>query len=96
VRYVLRLSVLARRSVKGGTTLSPAERALFTQRRKDIYEALHPETRHEAFKGNQHVSGSRQVGDNQPSRFTADTAARTGQSERVADAVELELPFPQN
>ena len=68
-----------------GTTLSPAEGALFTQRRKDIYEALHPETRQGGDRGNQHTGGkpTRQVGD-LPSadRFTADTAARTGQSER--------------
>ena len=55
-------------------------RALFTQRRKEAYEALHPETKH----GSPGVS--RQVGDTQErsseSRFTADTAARTGQSER--------------
>ncbi len=61
-----------------GTTLSPAERALFTQRRKDIYEALHPETRN----GGDRRSSDRQVGELKNDRFTADTAARTGQSER--------------
>jgi ParB family chromosome partitioning protein len=61
-----------------GTTLTKAERALFTERRKQAYEALHPETRHGV---NQH-SSSRQLGDSS-SRFTADTAARTGQSERA-------------
>jgi hypothetical protein len=46
-------------------------------RRKDAYEALHPETKYESFKGNQHAS--RQVGDNQiADRVTADTAAKTG------------------
>jgi hypothetical protein len=58
------------------------ERALFTRRRKEACEALHPETKHETFKGNQHT-GSRQVGDNHTERFTADTAKKTGQSERA-------------
>ena len=64
-------------------TLTPSERALFTQRRKEAYEALHPETKHGGDHGNQHTGGkpSRQLGD-LPDRFTADTAARTGQSER--------------
>ena len=63
-------------------SLTPAERAEFTRRRKAAYEALHPETRADAPKGNQYAS--RQVGDKQPApRFTADTAAATGQSERA-------------
>ncbi len=79
-----------RPGVRGGTNLSAAERALFTARRKEAYEALHPETRHGE---NQHTR-SRQVGDSTsktatvadlsaiPDRFTADTARKTGQSER--------------
>src|SRR4051794_7450291 len=59
-------------------TLSKAERPLFTQRRKEIYEALHPETRHGE---NQHTR-SRQLGDSTPDRFTSDTATKTSQSER--------------
>lgn len=54
---------------------SKAERALFTRRRKDIYEAIHPETRHGGDRG-----ASRKIGDT--ARFTADTATRTGRSER--------------
>lgn len=64
-----------------GSVLSKAERALFTRRRKDAYEALHPETKH----GTPGVS--RQVGDTHDrgdaDRFTADTAVKTGQSERA-------------
>lgn len=61
-----------------GPRLTPSERALFTQRRKEAYEALHPETRNGT---NQH-SRLRQLGE--PSdRFTSDTASRTGQSERA-------------
>ena len=63
-------------------SLTAAERAEFTRRRKEAYEALHPETRADAPKGNQYAS--RQVGDKQPApRFTADTAAATGLSERA-------------
>jgi hypothetical protein len=50
-------------------------------RRKDAYEALHPETKHGS------PSVSRQVGDTRErsgiDRFTSDTAAKTGQSERA-------------
>jgi hypothetical protein len=49
------------------------------RRRKDAYEALHPETRNGE---NQH-SRVRQVGEGSPAeRFTSDTAKKTGQSER--------------
>lgn len=59
-----------------GSNLSPAERARFTKRRKEAYEALHPETRH----GGDRRSSS-QVDNLKAARFTADTAKRTGQSE---------------
>lgn len=52
-----------------------------TARCEEAYEALHPETRQGS------PGASRQVGDTQSraasDRFTADTAAKTGQSERV-------------
>jgi hypothetical protein len=53
----------------------------FAKKRKEACEALHPETKHETFKGNEHT-GRRKVCDNQPERFTTDTAASTGRSER--------------
>lgn len=66
------------------TKLTKAERALFTKRRKEAYEALHPETKNAAFHGNQHKGGVRQLGEvHAADRFTADTAAKTGQSERA-------------
>jgi ParB-like nuclease domain len=61
--------------------LSPSERASCTARRKEIYEALHPEAKH----GGDRKSGgsSRKVCDmKKPARFTADTAVKTGKSER--------------
>jgi ParB family chromosome partitioning protein len=65
------------------TTLTKAERALFTKRRKDAYEAKYPETK--AYVAGAH--GSNKVQGNASAKlapaFTADTAAKTGQSERV-------------
>jgi len=54
--------------------------ARFTRRRKEAYEALHPETKVGSL--NQHTAG-RKVCDEHTPRFTADTATKTGQSERV-------------
>ena len=51
--------------------LSPAERARQTYRRKEIYEELHPETRHGA---NQHTRGVQVA----HSSFADETAAATG------------------
>ncbi|MGJ0453465.1 MAG: hypothetical protein ACR65T_09610 [Methylocystis sp.] len=52
-------------------------------RRKDAYEALHPETKREATLKRGQEFPSRQVGETGADRFTADTAAKTGQSERA-------------
>lgn len=60
-----------------GSHLTPSARALFTRKRKEAYEALHPETKHGGERA------SRQIGDLKCGRFTADTATKTGQSERV-------------
>jgi len=61
-------------------SLTAVERAMFTRRRKEAYEALHPET----INGmNQHLR-VRQVGEGSPAtRFTIDTAQQTGKSERA-------------
>jgi len=64
-----------------GTKLTPSERAMFTARRKQAYEALHPETRHGAVGNGR--GKSCQVGDSTHSRFSADTSAKTGATERV-------------
>jgi hypothetical protein len=65
--------------VAGRDGFDAFERALFTRRRKEIYEAIHPETRNGQ---NQHTRVC-QVGEGSASeRFTADTASRTGRSER--------------
>jgi len=75
--------------------LSPSDRARQTARRKAIYEELHPETR----QGSPGVS--RQVGDTRErtdaERFTAETAAVTGQSERSVqrDAERGEKVIPE-
>ena len=57
--------------------LSPSERAQFTKRRKDAYEALHPETKH----GANYQSG--QFGHTDTPAFVEATADATGASERV-------------
>lgn len=62
-----------------GTSLTPAERAFFTEQRKKAYEAKHEETRHGA---NQHTR-SRKLCDSSPPRFTEDTSLKTGRSERI-------------
>lgn len=57
-------------------------KALFTIRRKQAYEALHPETKQSETRNG---GLARQLGEpeNRTARFTADTAAKTGQSERA-------------
>lgn len=63
--------------------LTPAERAMFTARRKELYEALHPETVREATLKQGDASPSRKFCETgKADRFTADTAAKTGASER--------------
>jgi hypothetical protein len=57
-----------------------ASLALFTRRRKDAYEALHPEPKNGATGGGHNQL--RQLGE-AADRFTADTAVKTGQSERA-------------
>jgi hypothetical protein len=64
--------------------LSPAERAKCTARRKALYEQQHPETVPVTQRGGPgRGKNGRQVGDSFSDRFTADTAAKTGQSERA-------------
>lgn len=62
------------------TTLTKAERALFTKRRKDAYEAKYPETKHGA---NQHTRSPQVEDSSIPERFTLDTARKTGVSEQT-------------
>ncbi|MBX4944618.1 MT-A70 family methyltransferase [Rhizobium binae] len=63
--------------------LTPADRAIFIHRRKQIYELKFPETAHGGDRKTE--SSSRRVGDlnEEPKRFTAATAEATGQSERA-------------
>lgn len=69
--------------------LSSAEAAYQTARRKEIYEALHPETRAESFKGNRHTGSL--AGDNLS--FTSETAKVTGKDRRTIerDAARVKL-----
>lgn len=63
-----------------GSKLTAAEKAMFTAKRKEAYLAKYPETRNGS---NQHTR-VRKVCEGSPAdRFTADTAAKTGASERT-------------
>lgn len=64
--------------------LSAAQLAAQTARPKELYEFLPPETRptYEGGGGRNNAT-RRQLGDELADRFTADTAARTGRSERT-------------
>lgn len=64
----------------GAYTIAKAERALFTRRRKEIYEALHPETRPTSEGG----SNRRKLCDD-ADRLTADTATKTGVDRRTVE-----------
>lgn len=59
-----------------GSVLSPGERATFTAKRKEAYEALHPEVKNGR---NQH---SDRVGEVRQPSFSKDQAEKTGRSER--------------
>ena len=61
--------------------LTPAQEAKAIARRKEIYEALHPETKRGAVGGGR--DQSRQIGDSEKAtRFTKTTAKLTGKPER--------------
>jgi len=66
-----------------GAKLTPAERALFTRRRKEIYVALHPETRHGAAgRGRPKEQSAEIPHSNSPAeRFTLATATAIGVNE---------------
>lgn len=83
----------ARRGAAGSpraSLLTPAERAQQTARRKEIYEALHPETKNGAVgNGREKV---RQNGEaTLPDRFTRATAIATGQGERTRRGFDFAL-----
>lgn len=67
--------------------LSDAERAMLVARRKELYEAQHPETAAQvagAVGLNRQLGRGRQIGDGENVvRFTAATARATGRSERA-------------
>jgi len=67
-----------------GSNLSPSEVAIFTAKRKAAYEALHPETRATSDGGGGRNNDTRRklCDESVAPRFTADTATKTGKSER--------------
>ncbi|MCX7428835.1 MAG: ParB N-terminal domain-containing protein [Planctomycetia bacterium] len=62
------------------------EEAKALKRRKQVYEALHPETKRGGDKGNQHTGGKARQ--NESVSFSQDTATKTGRSAR---AVQLDV-----
>jgi ParB-like chromosome segregation protein Spo0J len=63
--------------------LSPAERALHVGRRKELYEKLHPETKHGRAPGK--AGGGKKAKDAKLAAFAEATAAATGQSRRKVE-----------
>ena len=61
-----------------GTKLTPSERAVFTRRRKEAYEAKHPETR-------QGATGRAGYKNDNLSSFSDDTASKTGVDKRTVE-----------
>jgi ParB family chromosome partitioning protein len=61
--------------------LTPVQRAKFTQRRRELYEMLHPETKRGGDRGNQHTGGKARQTDNVS--FSRDAALKTGVDERT-------------
>jgi|694.fasta_scaffold02092_12 ParB/RepB/Spo0J family partition protein len=61
--------------------LTPAERALHVAERKRLYEEMHPETKNGGDRKSSKIS-SQTLRSDQIDRFTADTARKTGTSER--------------
>ena len=64
-----------------GTRLTSAERSLFTARRKEIYEAMHPETRN----GGDRKSEKARSDQNDKLSFCSDTAAKTGVTAKTVE-----------
>lgn len=74
-----------------GTKLTPVERAQFTARRKEVYEALHPEAKHGGDRR------SDQVANLATCSFSEDQSNKTGASERTVrrDAERGERVAPE-
>lgn len=66
-----------------GAELNPLDTAVFLATRKAVYERLHPETAHGAFKGNQHTGNL--VGE--LSSFTTVTAEKFGMTARQVQKI---------
>jgi len=67
-----------------GTQLSPSDRARFTKRRKDAYEAKHPEAKAGAIRARAaNEAMGHDVDDNVSPAFTSDTAEKTGKDMRT-------------
>jgi len=78
-----------------GPKLSPAERARFMKRRKEAYEALHPEAKAGAVRARAaNAAMGRDVADKMAPTFSADTAAATVASRKLCDLMMLSALRP--
>ena len=72
-----------------GTVLTATERAMFTARRKDAYEALHPEARHGGDRSKQDAKSA-------SCSFADDQAAKTGRPERCSLCLSMKRHVIEN
>lgn len=63
--------------------LTELEKSQHLKRRKEIYEARHPETKHGGDRRSEKAKSSRQDGESKKKRFTQDTKEKTALSERT-------------
>jgi len=62
--------------------LTPAQRAVAIKRRKQIWEALHPESSGTNCSDTDRISSRGRVGEGRPQQFASETAAVSGQSKQ--------------
>jgi ParB family chromosome partitioning protein len=77
------------------TALTKLEEAAALKRRKQLYLAIHPETKAGGDRGNQHTGGK--ATDCRSATFTEDTSSKTGQSRRTVErSVAIAEAIPED
>jgi len=70
---------------RAGSQLTKLQEGQALKRRKEIYEALHPETKKGAQGGGKNGKGTRKRTESDKMSFSEDTAAKTGKSKRTVE-----------